>query len=357
MSEQGRRFGSLGTAALGVAAVVGAREVLARAREADLSNQVALITGGSRGLGLALARELAAEGCRLAICAREFDELDRAAKELEATGASVLAITCDVTDEAAVSKMVANVLTHYGQIDLLVTVAGVIEVSLLEDLEVDDFRHAMDVMFWGTLYPIMACLPSMRARQAGRIATITSVGGKIAVPRLLSYSTAKFAAVGLSEGLAAELAKDGITVTTIVPGVLRTGSHLNVRFTGDTDQQNADYAWFAAGAAIPINPRADRAAKIIVRAIKRGETERIFSLPYALASRFHGLAPATTIRLMQVANAFLPNATIGAKRSKVRGMVVKERLDSRLLDAATALADEAVDDFNERPGPVHTVDA
>jgi NAD(P)-dependent dehydrogenase (short-subunit alcohol dehydrogenase family) len=253
--------------------------------------------------------------------------------------------------------MVADVLDHYGQIDLLVTVAGVIEVSLLEDLVIDDFRHAMDVMFWGTLYPIMAALPSMRARKAGRIATITSIGGKISVPRLLSYSTAKFAAVGLSEGLAAELAKDGIHVTTIVPGIMRTGSHLNARFKGDTEQQNADYSWFSVGASLPINPRADRAARIIVRSIKRGETERIFSLPYGLASRLHGLAPATTIRLMQIANAVLPYATIGGPTSKNRGVVIKDRLNSRVLNVASALADEAVDDFNERPGPVHTVDA
>ena len=353
----GRIRPSLKSIPLAVGALVAVREVVLRAREADLDGQVALITGGSRGLGLAIARELAADGCRLAICAREFDELDRAAKELEAAGAEVLAITCDVADAAAVDAMVAQVLAHYGQIDLLFTVAGVIEVSRFVDLDVEDFRHTMDVMFWGTLHPIMAVLPGMRKRRYGRIATITSIGGKISVPHLLAYSSAKFATVGLSEGLSAELARDGIHVTTIVPGLMRTGSHLNAQFKGDEDQRKADYAWFSTGASMLLSPRADRAARIIVKSVKRGEAERTFPAVYSLASSLHGLAPAAAVRLMRVVNAGLPHGEGEGSIDRVRGETVREGTDSNLLNALTAPGETAGDDFNERPGPVRTVDA
>jgi NAD(P)-dependent dehydrogenase (short-subunit alcohol dehydrogenase family) len=346
-----------GAAAVGLG--LAARELILRRREADFEGQVALITGATRGLGLALARSLAEDGCHLAICAREFDELDRTARDLEAQGVDVLALTCDVTIEADVNAMVETVLDHYGHIDLLFTVAGVIEVAQLDLLEIQDFRHAMDVMFWGTLYPVMAVLPAMRARHYGRIATITSIGGKISVPHLLPYSAAKFAAVGLSEGLAAELARDGIRVTTIVPGLMRTGSHLNARFKGDEKQQEAEYTWFSLGATMPLATNAERAARIVIQAVKREETERIYSLPFALASRFHGLAPATTIRLMQVVNALLPKQPAGNNEDAPldRGVIVAAHSDSRLAELATTMGAKAAEDLQQKPGPVHTEDA
>lgn len=329
---------------------VAAREVIVRAREADLAGQVALITGGSRGLGLAIARELAAEGCRLAICARDVDELDRAARELEASGAEVIAFTCDVANEHDVATMVAGVEAHYGQVDLLFTNAGVIEVGQFSQQDVADFRQAMDIMFWGTLHPILAVLPGMKARRAGRIATITSIGGKISVPHLLPYSSAKFATVGLSEGLAAELAEDGITVTTIVPGLMRTGSHLHAQFKGDDARQRDEYEWFALGATNPFVPRADRAARIIVKAVKRGELERTFTLPFDLAIRVHGMAPATTIRLMRLMDALLPKGEVAAAdNAKVPGDEVERRLNSRAWKTVTALGRDAARHFNELP--------
>lgn len=347
-------FKALVPLALGIGAVRGAREFMARRNEADLRGEVALITGGSRGLGLAIARELADEGCRLAICARSRDELDRAQIDLEASGAEVLSVVCDVANQAEVDDMVSRVLERFGRIDILVTNAGIIEVSQFDNLEVEDFQQAMDVMFWGTLYPILAALPNMRERKQGRIATITSFGGKVSVPHLLSYSAAKFAAVGLSEGLSAELAKDGIQVTTVVPGIMTTGSHLNAQFKGDPEQQRAEYTWFALGASLPVNPRADRAAKTIVRAIKRGETEKIFPAPYALATTLHGIAPSAATRLLRVASAVLPHDGSAISPSTEPGMAVKERTNSKLLNIATSFGQRAAKAFNELPGPVRT---
>ena len=350
-SPPSRRLGDLLplAGALGLACV--GSEVIARLREADLTGQVALITGGSRGLGLALARELASEGCRLAICARDADELQRAADDLRSRGAEVLTVNCDVAIRAHVDEMVDEVIAHYGQIDLLFTVAGIIEVGRLDLLDVQDFRRTMDIMFWGTLYPILAVLPGMRDRHYGRIATITSIGGKISVPHLLPYSAAKFAAAGLSEGLSAELMDEGIHVTTIVPGLMRTGSHLAAEFRGDADRQRREYQWFALGATSPLATRADRAARIIIRAVKRGETERTFPLIFDLASRVHCVAPATTIRLLRVIDRLLPSGNVSAGDvATARGMAVEERIDLPAWKAVTALGRDAADAFNEKIG-------
>src|SRR5450759_4776995 len=116
-------------------------------------------------------------------------------------------------------------------------------------MEVAYFELAMDVMYWGVLYPTLAVLPQMREHKRGRIVNITSIGGKVSIPHLLPYNSAKFAAVGLSEGLRAELAMDGVTVTTIVPGLMRTGSHINAYFKG---KQEREYTWFALGASLPV---------------------------------------------------------------------------------------------------------
>lgn len=341
----------------GVATVM-ACEGIARLREEDLEGKVALVTGGSRGLGLALARELAAEGCRIAICARDLDELDRAARELEPTHPETLALTCDVTDQASVEEMVQQVIDRFGQIDILITVAGIIEVAGVHTLGVDDFRKAMDTMFWGTLYPILAVLPGMQQRQSGHIATITSIGGKIAVPHLLTYASAKFAAVGLSEGLSAELARDGIAVTTVVPGLMRTGSHLNAEFRGDRDVQEGEYSWFSFGATSPLVPRADRAARIIVRAIRRRKPEVTFTAPFLLADRLHGTAPALTVRAMRLVNRFLPDARDVPERALLtsRGSTIEARMNGKVHELVTKLGEEAAEAFNERPGPQFPTD-
>ena len=337
---------------IGTAVVAGlaGKELLARAREADLTGQVALVTGGSRGLGIAIARELAAAGCRLAICARNTEELEFAASELRANGTEVVAITCDVVNEDEVNAMVEEVLAHYGQIDLLFTVAGIIEIGPVETHTIAHYRQAMDVMFWGTLYPIMAVLPGMRARRSGRIATITSIGGRLSVPHLLPYSAAKFAATGLSEGLAAELANDGIKVTTVIPGLMRTGGHLQAQFAGSDRQQHQDYVWFALGGTSPLVPDAARSARIIVRAVRRGDPVCTFSLPFSLASRFHGLAPATTVRLMRLADALLPSHTADQPEPTSPGKALDPSIDLPGFRFATTLGRKAAHSFNQHAG-------
>jgi NAD(P)-dependent dehydrogenase (short-subunit alcohol dehydrogenase family) len=262
-----------------------------------------------------MAREFASEGARIAICARNADELGRAQADLVRHGAEVFSLTCDVTDREQVQRMIQTVSEHFGGIDVLVNNAGVIQVGPVEVMTLEDYEEAMRVHFWGPLFTSLAVLPQMRARREGRIVNITSIGGKISVPHLVPYSASKFALVGLSEGLRSELAKDGIAVTTVCPGLMRTGSPRNATFKG---QHRAEYAWFSISDALPITSmQAERAASQIVRACKRGEAEIVLSIQAQLAVRFHGLFPGLTQDLLGLVNRLLPApGGIGQRRAK-----------------------------------------
>jgi len=325
-------------------ALLAAREIRRRVRPVDLTGRTALVTGGSRGLGLLISRELARAGCNVAICARDQDELERARADLVHSGGQVETVVCDVSDQVQARRMIERVTARFGQVDILVNNAGIIQVGPLENQTIDDFQMAMDVMYWGVVYPTLAVLPQMRARGSGRILNVTSIGGKMAVPHLLPYSSAKFAAVGFSEGLAAEVAKDGITVTTIVPGLMRTGSHLHALMKG---QHEAEYGWFSLGASLPlISMDAERAAAQIVEAIRREESVRCLGVTAALASRFHGLFPGTTVELLGLVNRLLPGPADGST-GRAPGWLARDRLDSRLVEAATMLGRKAAERFNE----------
>src|SRR5438477_2406633 len=237
--------GLLGIAGFGAGMAV--YSLIRRREEIDLRGKVVLITGGSRGLGLEMARQFGAQGCPVILCARDRDELARAAQDLEARGiVETHMFECDITDRSQVEQMVAAAVERFGHIDVLVNNAGVIQVGPIEQMTVEDFESAMSVMFWGTLYATLAALPHMRQRGEGRIVNVTSIGGKVSIPHLVPYSCAKFAAVALSEGLRAELASSGIRVITIVPGLMRTGSHLNAKFKGKHEEE---FTWFSLGAA------------------------------------------------------------------------------------------------------------
>ena len=204
---------------------------------------------------------------------------------------------------------------HFGAIDVLVNNAGVIQVGPMEVMTLEDYEQAMKTHFWGPLYTTLAVLPEMREREDGRIVNITSIGGKISVPHLLPYSASKFALVGFSEGLRAELKKDGIVVTTVCPGLMRTGSPRNATFKG---QHRAEYAWFSISDSLPVSSMsAERAARQIVEACKRGDAEVVLSIQAKMAVLFHGLFPGLTADLLGFVNRLLPApGGIGTRRAK-----------------------------------------
>ena len=251
-----------------VAAVAATAAVAALGRrprsEDDLRGEVAVVTGASRGLGLLLATELAQRGCRLLICARDQAELDEAATRLRGLGAEVATLACDVADGESATRLVEAAQEQYGRLDIVISNAGVIRVGPVESTTAADFEDAVAIMALAPARLALAALPVMQEQGHGRIVTITSLGGKVGVPHLLPYSTAKFAAVGFSEGLRAELGRGPVTVTTVVPGLMRTGSHVNAEFAG---QQAKEFTWFGLGASLPlISMDAERAARQIVAA-------------------------------------------------------------------------------------------
>lgn len=303
-------------AALATGGLLISRHLLGNA-DYDLAGKVVLITGGSRGLGLVLAREFARAKSRVAICARDDQELIRAREELKQLNLEVMAIRCDVTSNADVNEMIAMVQDRFGPIDILVNNAGVIQVGPLQVMTRQDFEEAMKIHFWGPLNTILAVLPSMRRRRQGRIVNISSIGGKISVPHLVPYSASKFALVGLSEGLRAELLNEGIYVTTVCPGLMRTGSPRNADFKG---QHRAEYAWFSIADSLPFTSiKAERAARQIVDASKRGQAELVITVQAKLAVLFHGIFPGLTSDLLAVVDQMLPGpGGIGTRKAKGR---------------------------------------
>jgi NAD(P)-dependent dehydrogenase (short-subunit alcohol dehydrogenase family) len=252
-------------------------------------NRTVLITGGSRGLGLELARVFAAEGAQVALCARTSEQVHAAAEELLREGWRARGWTCDVRDPDQVERWIGEVLDVWGRVDVLVNNAGVIQTGPLESMTAADFDDAMRTHFWGPLQTIRAVLPHMRAQGGGRIVNIASIGGKLSIPHLLPYCASKFALVGLSTGLRCELAREGILVTTVSPGLMRTGSPRNALFKG---RHRQEYAWFSIADSLPgLSISSTAAARAIVRACRRGRAEIVLSLPANIAVAVQGLWP------------------------------------------------------------------
>ena len=311
-----------------------------RRRWYGLSGRTVLVTGGSRGLGLALARQAASQRARVAICGRDSGTLERARARLERAGAEVLAQTADVRDRCAVEELVSAVERRFGSIDVLINNAGVIEVGPAELMSVADYEEAMATNFRGTLYATLAVLPAMRARRSGRIVNITSIGGRIAVPHLLPYTASKFAAFGLSQGLRAELAPKGIYVTAVCPGLMRTGSPRNATFVG---RPRAEYAWFSIADSLPgLTISAERAARLILEACKRGDPELCFPTSTRAAVIINAVAPALTARMLGLAARLLPGP--GARPARRPGAESQSWFSPSIL---TRLTERAAQEHNQ----------
>jgi len=292
--------------AFAVGAAVGiATAAFLRGPRYDLTGKVVFITGGSRGLGLLLAQEFAARGSKVAISARDRDALERAASSLRRTGAEILTIESDISMREEAELAIEQVRRKFGPVDILINNAGTICVGPMEAMTIDDYRDSINTHFWGTHFATMAVLPEMRKRRQGRIVNISSIGGKISVPHLLPYSVGKFALTGFSEGLRAEIMKDNVYVTTVCPGLMRTGSPRNALFKGDNQ---AEYAWFSISDSLPfLSMNARWAARRIVHASIRGDAELVLSLPAKLAVKIHALFPGVTTNTLALVNRLLPS--------------------------------------------------
>ena len=329
----------LGAAVAGVAATT----LMRRRSGLALHGKVVFITGGSRGLGLAMAEEFAGRGAQVVICARDEEELERARQTIEReTGSTVMTFVCDVSDREQVESTIQRIQSHFGAIDVLVNNAGIIAVGPVENQDLKDFEEAMKINFWSQVYATLAALPDMRRRGEARIVNITSIGGKVSVPHLLPYSCSKFAAVAFSEGLRAELGKTDVKVLTVVPGLMRTGSHINADFKGKHSQE---FTWFTLSGTNPMTSiSVRRAAKQIVDATVSGRGELIISWQAELLARFHGLAPEMTTEILGLVNRTLPSA--GDSDETRKG---KDSHNAVTKSPLTALGEMAARRYNQKP--------
>jgi NAD(P)-dependent dehydrogenase (short-subunit alcohol dehydrogenase family) len=338
-----RKFG------IGVAAGIGLAVVaskLARARHAiSFEDRVVVITGGSRGLGLVLARLFADEGARVVLLARDLAELERARADLESRGrGTVTTIRCDVRRRADVRAATDTILDRLRTVDVLINNAGVIQVGPFEHMNEDDFENAMATHFWGPLHLMLEVLPTMIHRRFGRIVNVSSIGGRIAVPHMGPYCASKFALAGLSDAARAELDRYGIRVTTVTPGLMRTGSPMNAQFKG---QHDAEYAWFRMSSSIPgVTIAAERAARRIVEACRCGDPALTLTVQARLAAIADAVAPGSVARAMMIASRLLPRATGSSGNHLIKGRETEPQ-ERRTPSIVTALTDRAAAANNE----------
>ena len=289
----------------------------------QLHNKVVLITGSSRGLGLALAEEFAHQGAKIVLTARDSEELERARLLLlERTSLGpdrILAVPADLCRPEEVESLIQRATQHFGRIDILVNNAGVITVGPIESQTIENFRNVMDTNFFLGVHCSMLVLPQMLSRGDGTIVNIASIGGKVAVPHLLPYTASKFAVTGFSQGLHAELRAKGIHVLTVCPGLMRTGSHLNALFSGDAPRE---YRWFSLLANLPgVSATAQQAARKIVRAVISGSPEIAITPQAIVASRVSQTLPGLTACLVSATNRLLPNSGLNVSAARRGGEV------------------------------------
>jgi NAD(P)-dependent dehydrogenase (short-subunit alcohol dehydrogenase family) len=332
----------LGMMAGGAATLAGTR-AWRRQHAIEFTRRTIVITGGSRGFGLVMARQFAAEGANICLLARDGDDLRRAKDQVLAAGAeTVMPIPCDIRSRESVEDVIQSILGQYSVIDVLVNNAGVIQMGPLEHMMTEDFEEAMDIHFWGPLYLTQACMPAMKRRGFGRIVNITSIGGRVAVPHLAPYCASKFALVGLSDSIRTELARYGIRVTTVAPGLMRTGSPINAKMKG---QHDSEFAWFAIADALPgLSISAERAAMKVVEACRHGDPELTLGLPARLATVAAALAPRLVAEMMSVVTRILPQPTDAAGDIAKRGRDTQSRWAPSVL---TTFSDRAALANNE----------
>ena len=337
MTNMGRNI------ALAVGGFVCATAAFVRmSRRMNFDGKVVVITGGSRGLGLELARVYGNEGARLALIARDEEELKRA-RFLLGSEKDVFTFVCDVSDADETKATIELIEETCGPIDVLVNNAGQIQSGPLETQEFSDFKQLMKLHFWAPLYAIDAALPSMKARKTGRIVNISSIGGLIAVPHLLPYCASKHALVGLSRGLRNELLKYGIYTSTVCPTLMRTGSHVNAEFKGNTD---AEYTLFSLLDCLPFTSiDSQTAAKQIVETSRYGDANLIISIPAKLANMVEAIAPNVVNDFLAFVDRLLPAAN-GGDNKAIKGKDINTPLSPSIL---TRMGDLASLRNNELP--------
>ena len=302
-------------------------------------NKVVVITGGSRGLGLVLARELASQGASLGLLARDAIELARARRTIN-SDSLVQLLPADVTNPAQVEQAFSTMIRQFGRIDVVINNAGQILSAPFDDTTPDDFKAMLDVHFWGTLNVSRAALPHLARHGDGRIVNICSIGARIPIPHLSAYCASKYAQAGLSAVMAEELRSKGIRVTTVLPGLMRTGSHLQAWFKG---QRATEFALFSLlGGSPGTSMSAERAARLILDAAARGRADAVIPFTVRQIAKLSAAFPNATVASLASVNAMIPEG-----RARVATQGRQLRLPG-VVRGLTALNERAADRNNQR---------
>jgi short-subunit dehydrogenase len=188
----------------------------------DFKNSIALVTGASSGIGRQVALDLAAQGATVVASSRSRARLDETAAALKRYGGASEVVECDVSDPAAVKRMVQDALAKFGRVDILVNNAGFGDYLPLAETPIETVESMLRTNYLGTVYCTKEALPSMIARRSGAIVNISSISGIMGTPEIGPYCATKFAQIGLSESLYHELKPHGVHVAVICPGPVRT---------------------------------------------------------------------------------------------------------------------------------------
>ena len=222
-----------------------------------LSDKVAIITGGSDGIGKAAALSMAQEGASVVIVARRPDVLEEAVQDIKAaTEGQVTPISADVTNPDSARSIVERTLNQYGRLDILVNNAGTSMAKPFEDGSKDDWEYDFDLKVWGAVRLIQESIPEMRKVGGGRIINVTNLGGRTPGPASMPTSISRAAGIAITKGLSKDLAKDNILVSTVCIGLIKSGQHqkrYDARIQNEPDLNiDAFYDQLAVGRSVPL---------------------------------------------------------------------------------------------------------
>ena len=260
-----------------------------------------LITGASQGIGRAIAQSFAENHYNVALAARQSDRLDAAAQELEASGYSALAIPTDVKDPVQVEHLVQKAIAHYGAVDVLVNNAGIYISGAVEEFSLADWHQAIDTNLWGYIHATHAILPHFLERRAGTLVNISSVGGKVPLPYLVPYTTAKFAVTGLTQALRSELSPKGIQAVGIYPNLIKSSFLERAIFRGKDAQDTRDrYDQVDKILKVPGVETPTDVAKAVLHAVKHKQNKDVVVGSANMATALNAVVPSLMQKMFNV---------------------------------------------------------
>lgn len=273
----------------------------------SLQDRVAVITGAGSGIGRALALQLSAAGCKLALSDINEAAVQQVAAQLEEAGCPVIADRLDVADKDAFYAYAEKVQAHYGQVNLVINNAGVALGASVEETSYEDFEWLMGINFWGVVYGTKAFLPLLKQAGEGHIVNISSVFGLISVPTQSAYNAAKFAVRGFTEALRMELEIEGASVscTSVHPGGIKTNIAQSARLKGDINKFTGIKGDPRADFEKMFRTTAEDAASTIIKGIRNNKRRVLIGGDAVMIDSMQRLLPTSYQKLLTAGQKIL----------------------------------------------------